>query len=73
MDSENPTACRDRRIHLVRTTGEDILLQNRNSGLPLNNECDTAPTGEQFPRQPLTKSDDRLFRLTRMPLAACQP
>jgi hypothetical protein len=23
MDSENPTACRDRRIHLVRTTGED--------------------------------------------------
>jgi hypothetical protein len=56
----------------VRGPGDDILLYNRNSGLPIDKECETAPDSGQFPQRPLTRSDDKTFRLMRMPLAACQ-
>ena len=45
---------------------------NRHSGLPIDNECEMAQTGQQFPQRPLTRSDDRTFRLTRMPIRQCQ-
>jgi hypothetical protein len=56
----------------VRGPGDEILVQNRNSGLPIDKECETAPTGEQYPTKPLTRSDDKAFRLTRMPVEACK-
>jgi hypothetical protein len=72
VDGDAPSACRDRTIHLVRGPGDEILLQNRHSGLPIDNECENAQTGQQFGHRPLTRSDDRTFRLTRMPIRQCQ-
>jgi hypothetical protein len=69
---EEHNACNDRSIHLVRGPDNDILVQNRNSGLPIDKECETAKDSGQFPTKPLTRSDDKLFRLTRMPVAACR-
>jgi len=70
--SDGPSACRDRSFQLVRGPGDEILLQNRHSGLALTNECEKAETGQQFGNRPLTRSDDRTFRLTRMPIRQCQ-
>jgi hypothetical protein len=56
----------------VRGSGDEILLRNRHSGLPITNECEKAPGGQQFGNRPLTRSDDRTFRLTRMPIRQCQ-
>jgi hypothetical protein len=70
--SDTPSACTDRNIQLVRGPGDEILVQNRNSGLPIDKECETAPTGEQYPTKPLTRSDDKTFRLSRMPIEACR-
>jgi hypothetical protein len=72
VKSESPSACGARSIKIVRGPGDEILLYNRSSGLPLDNECETAQTGEQFPSRPMTRSDDRIFRLTRMPIRQCQ-
>ena len=72
VESDSPSACSGRSIQLVRGPGDEILLQNRNSGLPIDNECEAAPTGQQFPTRPRTRSDDRTFRLTRMPVRQCQ-
>jgi len=72
VEGDAVTACRDRTIHVVRGPGDEILVQNRNSGLPITNECDQAETGSQFGHRPLTRSDDRSFRLTRMPIRQCQ-
>ena len=71
-ESDGPSACRDRNIQLVRGPGDEILLYNRNSGLPIDKECEMAETGQQFTQRPLTRSDDRTFRLTRMPVRQCQ-
>jgi hypothetical protein len=70
--SETPSTCHDRSIQLVRGTGDEIIVRNSNSGLPITNECETAPTGQQYPTKPLTRSDDKVFRLTRMPVEACK-
>ena len=70
--SDAPSACRDRSFQLVRGPGDEILLQNRHSGLAITNECEKAETGQQFGNRPLTRSDDRTFRLTRMPIRQCQ-
>jgi hypothetical protein len=70
--SDTPTACTDRTIHVVRGPNDEILVQNRNSGLPITGECDKAEIGAQFGFRPLTRSDDRTFRLTRMPIRQCQ-
>jgi hypothetical protein len=69
---EGHTACSDRTIQLGRGPGDDVFVYNRNSGLPIDNECETAGDSGQFPSNPPTKSDDKTFRLTRMPVAACQ-
>ncbi len=72
VEGDAVSACRDRNIQLVRGPGDDLLLYNRNSGLPIDKECETAETGQQFGSRPLTRSDDRTFRLTRMPIRQCQ-
>jgi hypothetical protein len=72
VESGSPSACSSRSIQLVRGPGDEILLYNRHSGLPTDNECEAAPTGQQFPARPMTRSDDRTFRLTRMPVRQCQ-
>ena len=72
IESDAPSACRDRSFQLVRGPGDEILLANRHSGLPIDNECEKAQTGQQFGHRPLTRSDDRTFRLTRMPIRQCQ-
>ena len=69
---DGPSACRDRSFQLVRGPGDEILLRNTHSGLPVTNECEKAETGQQFGSRPLTRSDDRSFRLTRMPIRQCQ-
>ena len=71
-EGERQNACPDRTVHLVRGPGDDIMLLNRNSGLPIDNECETAKNTGQFPQNPPTRSDDRIFRLTRMPADACR-
>jgi hypothetical protein len=70
--SDEPSACTSRSIDLVRGPDNDILVRNSHSGLSIDNECEKAPTGEQYPRKPITRSDDKLFRLTRMPIEACR-
>ena len=72
VEGDTPSACSERSIHLVRGPGNDILVHNRNSGLPIDKECETAETGQQFPTRPMTRSDDKVFRLTRMPIRQCQ-
>jgi hypothetical protein len=70
--AESHNACNDRMIQLVRGPGDEIYLHNRTSGLPITNECTSAKDAGQYPELPPTKSDDRTFRLTRMPVAACR-
>jgi len=70
---ESHNACSDRNIQIVRGPGDEILVYNRNSGLPIDKECETAPDSGQYPQNPLTRTDDQIFRLTRMPVAACRP
>ena len=69
---ETHNACNDRMIQIVRGPGDEIYLHNRTSGLPITNECATAKDVGQYPSKPATASDDRSFRLTRMPVAACR-
>ena len=71
-ESDAPSECRDRSFQLVRGPGDEILLRNTHSGLPITNECEKAQGGQQFGNRPLTRSDDRTFRLTRMPVRQCQ-
>jgi hypothetical protein len=70
---EAHTSCNDRRIQIVRGPGDQIYLHNRNSGLPIDSECETTRDTGQFPTLPLTKTDDKVFRLSRMPVQACRP
>jgi hypothetical protein len=67
-------ACLQRNVHLVRTENEDILLVNRRSGLMIEQDCEALPKpqSDQYPRHEATASDDKIFRLTRMPVDACR-
>jgi hypothetical protein len=71
-EGERHDACGDRSIHLVRGPDDDILVYNRNSGLPIDRECETAKDSGQYAQNPVTRSDDKMFRLSRMPVAACR-
>jgi hypothetical protein len=68
---EGYTACNGRTIHLVRGRGDDVMLVNRHSGLPIDN-CETVPDSGQYPQAPPTSSDDRTFQLSPMPIEACR-
>jgi hypothetical protein len=72
VHGERTNACGDRTIHFQRGPGSDVIVLNRHSGLPIDDECETAENTGQFPQNPPTKTDDRTFRLTRMPIAACR-
>lgn len=73
-ENEGNNACIGRSIHLVRGPGDDIFVHNRRSGLPINDACATSPaTAVYQDPPPLTRSDDKVFRLSRMPVAACRP
>ena len=70
VEGDAPSACRDRSIHLVRGPGDEILLQNRNSGLPITGECDSG--NRTAIRTAVDPQRRPHFRLTRMPIRQCQ-
>ena len=61
-------------MHLARGAGDDIVLINRQDGLPIEAACQAKPAEEpsdgDFQRR--TRSDDNTFRLGRMPIEACR-
>jgi hypothetical protein len=63
------SSCDGDTIHLARGSGDDILLINRKEGLPIDAPCqaELATTNQQP-----TRSDDKIFRLVRMPIEACR-
>jgi hypothetical protein len=61
-------------LHLARGSGDDVLLINRQDGLPIEAACQAKPPDQasgDYPQRP-TRSDDKVFRLTRMPVEACR-
>jgi hypothetical protein len=66
--SEGYTGCSGRTISLVRGHNDEVMLINRKSGLPIENECEAAPDGQP----PSTSSDDRIFRLLPISADACR-
>jgi hypothetical protein len=73
--SDTPSTCDNNVVQLARGPGNDIMLINRQDGLPIEAPCQPKtkiePTGGDFARH-RTQSDDRVFRLTRMPVEACE-
>jgi hypothetical protein len=69
-----PSSCLGRKVNLVRTETDDILLLNRKTGLMIDADCENLPkpATDQIPRHAPTPSDDKVFRLTRMPVEACR-
>jgi hypothetical protein len=67
------SSCDGDTIHLARGRGDDILLINRKEGLPIDAPCQAKLTSEPSDdHQQPTRSDDRTFRLVRMPIEACR-
>jgi hypothetical protein len=69
------STCDGNTMHVARGAGDDIVLINRQDGLPIEAACQ-AKTAEEpidgdFQRR-RTRSDDNTFRLTRMPIEACR-
>ena len=69
------STCDGNIVQLARGPGNDIMLINRQDGLPIETACqakpDTEPTAGEFTRRQ-TRSDDKMFRLARMPVEACR-
>jgi hypothetical protein len=69
------STCDGDTMHLARGAGDDILLINRQDGLPIEAACQPKaaddPSDGDFQRR-RTRSDDNAFRLTRMPIEACR-
>jgi hypothetical protein len=72
--SDTRSTCDGNIVQLARGPGNDIMLINRRDGLPIEAPCRPKTkielTGEEFAGR-RTQSDDRVFRLTRMPAEAC--
>jgi hypothetical protein len=67
------SSCDGDTIHLARGKDDDILLINRKEGLPIDAPCQAKLTSEpNDDHQQPTRSDDRTFRLVRMPIEACR-
>jgi hypothetical protein len=67
------STCDGNTVHLARGEGDDILLINRREGLPIDAACQAKPAdapGDDHQRP--TRSDDKTFRLSRMPVEACR-
>ena len=72
--SDARSTCDGDTLHLARGSGDDILLINRQDGLPIDAACQAKPAEQasgDYPRRQ-TRSDDKVFRLTRMPVDACR-
>jgi hypothetical protein len=68
-----PSTCDGDTIHLARGREDDILLINRKEGLPIDAPCQAKQKSEpNDDYQQATRSDDRTFRLVRMPIEACR-
>jgi hypothetical protein len=68
-----PSTCDGDRVHLARGREDDILLINRKEGLPIDAPCRAKQNSEpNDDYQQATRSDDRTFRLVRMPIEACR-
>jgi hypothetical protein len=67
------SSCDGDTIHLARGRDDDILLINRKEGLPIEAPCQDKRKNEPNDDYPQpTRSDDRTFRLVRMPIEACR-
>jgi hypothetical protein len=67
------STCDGNTVHLARGEGDDILLINRREGLPIDAACQAkAADAPDDDHQRPTRSDDKTFRLTRMPVEACR-
>jgi hypothetical protein len=67
------STCDGNTVHLTRGAGDDILMINRREGLPIDAACRTKAESEPSDdHQTPTRSDDKSFRLTRMPVEACR-
>src|SRR5215510_68850 len=73
--SSSRSTCDGNTMHLTRGPGDDIVLVNRQDGLPIEAACEAKPAAEStdadFQRR-RTRSDDNAFRLSRMPIDACR-
>jgi hypothetical protein len=73
--ADTRSTCDGNVVQLARGPGDDIMLINRQDGLPIDAACQTKPEAEptdgEFARRQ-THSDDKVFRLGRMPIEACQ-
>ncbi len=73
--SDTRSTCDGHSVQLTRGAGDDIMLINRQDGLPIDAPCRAKPEGEptagDFQRRE-TRSDDKTFRLARMPIEACR-
>jgi hypothetical protein len=72
VPSGTSATCSYRTIHLMRGPADEVLVFNRKSGLPIDTECALIPPSEESSQNPPTRSDDKTFRLTRMPVEACR-
>jgi hypothetical protein len=63
------STCDGDTVHVARGRDDDILLINRKEGLPIDAPCQAWQ--KSGPSQP-TRSDDKTFRLVRMPIEACR-
>jgi hypothetical protein len=71
--SDAPSTCDGNTFHLARSEGDDIMLFNRQAGLPVDAACQPRRADESSDdRQRPTRSDDKTFRLVRMPIDACR-
>jgi hypothetical protein len=68
------STCDGNYFHLARGgDGDDIVLINRREGLPIAAACQPRPEGAPSnDHQTPTRSDDKAFRLARMPTEACR-
>jgi hypothetical protein len=68
------STCDGNYFHLARGgESDDIVLINRREGLPIAAACQPRPEGASSDdHQTPTRSDDKTFRLTRMPIEACR-
>jgi hypothetical protein len=68
------TTCDGNIVQLSRGPGNDVLLLNNQDGLPIEAACRPTATPEGTDTGGRrTRSDDRSFRLSRMPVEACRP
>jgi hypothetical protein len=74
--SDARSSCGNGTVYLARGPDDDIMLINPQDGLPIEAACQAKaeirnPSPDDFQRRE-TRSDDKTFRLSRMPIEACR-